>query len=123
MKSYFEFINEDNPYDDENAIKTSDKLSVGDKLRLRRIPIYASRDTGLGAQKESIKTIKSIVNVKVENVNPEEYEGISVFTTIYCHFKEGGLFSVLFKDNDLVSVSNKNARYQPLEENPIIRKK
>lgn len=114
MKTYNEFINEN--YSDESKI-TSDKLEIGDKLKLRRLPVYASKDTGYGSQKETIKTVKSIIDVKIENVDPEEYEGTNVITTILCRFKEiNGLFSILFRDDDLIAVYGDKSRYEPIDD-------
>jgi len=94
---------------------TSNLLKVGDKVKLRRLPIYYHSGY-VGRQKESIKIIKKIVFVNEEDVDPLEWNGVSKITQILANTKDNLLIKFTFYDNDLISAYSENARYEPVYE-------
>ena len=107
---------EDGGYMEDGGKITSNLLKVGDKLKLRRLPIYF-RKGDLGSQKESIKVIKKIRFVKEEDVDPLEYEGTKKIITIFADTNDVKSITFTFRDNDLISATTDNARYEPVYEN------
>ena len=95
---------------------TSNLLKVGDKVKLRRLPIYY-RSGDIGRQRESIKVIKKIRLLKEDNVDPLKYNGVSKITEVYVDTKDNLRLAFTFHDNDLVGAFSDNARYEPVYEN------
>lgn len=87
------------------------KLKAGDKIKLRRLPILSSKDTG--GQKESVKTIESIHSIKSEDRKGEKYNTLYVVLLKFKGNQE--LYTATFYDNDLISVYGKKARYEPVD--------
>ena len=101
-------------YEDGGEL-TSNLLKVGDKVKLRRLPIYY-RSGDIGAQRESIKVIKKIRLLKEDNVDPLKYNGVSKITEVYVDTKDNLRIAFTFHDNDLVGAFSDNARYEPVYE-------
>jgi hypothetical protein len=99
----------------EGGEVTSNLLKVGDKVKLRRLPIYYHSGY-VGRQKESIKIIKKIVFVNEEDVDPIEWKGVSKITQILANTKDNLLIKFTFYDNDLIGAYSENARYEPVYE-------
>jgi hypothetical protein len=110
----FDPMSADIRYEDGGEI-TSNLLKVGDKVKLRRLPIYYRRGD-IGAQKESIKVIKKIIFVREKDVDPLEYNGVSKKTHILAITKDKLSIEFYYHDNDLVSANSDNARYEPVYE-------
>jgi len=102
-------------YMEDGGEITSNLLKVGDKVRLRRLPIYYRRGD-LGAQRETIKVIKQIIFVQEEDVDPLEYNGVSKQTKILARTKDNLSIEFFFKDDDLVGANSNNARYESVYE-------
>jgi hypothetical protein len=98
---------------EEGGEITSNLLKVGDKVKLRRLPIYYRRGD-IGAQRESIKVIKKIRLLKEDNVDPLKYNGVSKITEVYVDTKDNLRIAFTFHDNDLVGAFSDNARYEPV---------
>ena len=87
-------------------------LNVGDKVKLRRLRIYAAN--GYGQQRESIKTIKKILSIRAYDVNPLEFEGTTNFTCITALTNNKQCLNFTYRDEDLSVVSSDTARYEPV---------